>query len=903
MLGQAKQRLSRVLSLRNDSGRLSLESVLSGTALGLALLYLLNDMGAAAHTTGAGQPAAGSGPMGGGDPASSAAGSSATRAGQEGAPEGIQGAEREPPHASPLGDASGGLGPASRLVGRGARGEPQLDSFRTAGQGVEPNSGAMSAASASAAEPGLGARTLAPGSSVVPSNNGGAAPTGSLGTAPSPSGAPSPPSDPQGWEGGGSADPLVSADQPAAPQLTARQAPVPDPLVPGFRVVLRSSEGSVSRSVEGPSSSEYRHSLGTITDAAIDLRQRESPQVLVSSVSQLHLLALSQLGDATLTLASNHIGLDRARLLLGPEVNAISIQLYETIDAGLIAGMAARSQIQQSVIALRDSLLQDSGPGGSLAISSLARFLLKAPGDGLQRQLGIDLLAEAMQNSTILLGDGNDRVTLTSGFRDLEGTSPGLLIDIPNTTGNHNDPSLQLRARAIGLEDSRLDTGGGNDQVSIKTWLDPTAAGIPSSSGDLGRIALLHSSVLLGAGNDQLDVEGAVLDSHLNLGSGDNQVSIDGAVQQSSVLLGPDSRNQLTLAGDTNNSLNLALAPGERAAVTLLAGAGNDRIGAPLDGLAGTIDGGGGFNTLEATAADQKGAPVDPLRVSLQAPGAGTVGALGFSRFDTLRVASKDLTVSVAAQAELSGALVAAGVKAGQGHATLDYSTWQAPVLVNLVLGMASGILGGIGGFQEVIGGSGDDQLTAGATTSRLDGGPGKDTIQLNLAAHQALQGCEIFGGNGRDTFVLSGLDAIKAGNAAGEPALPPVISLADLGLETTASGGIGLSDTLQWRQQGIQTAPGGAVKTLTLTSAGLEGLGQPQLLPIAPLAQLLAGMAALPLGGQQLAIAAGPNHSSLLLLGGDRSYSTIADLPSLRINTSSQPTPSTAVGPSGLSG
>ena len=718
-------------------------------------------------------------------------------------------------------------------------------------------------------------------------------------------------------------------------------------------MVLRSHETIVSRSVEGAAITDHRQSLAAINNAVIDLRNRESPQVLVSSESQLHLLALSALSDATLTLESDHSGLNKASLLVGPEANAIRIQVFESIDAGLIAGMAARSQIRQSLVAMRDSQLQDSGNGGSLDISSLARFLLKAPGESLKRQLGIDLLAGAMQNSTILLGDGNDRVTLSSGFRDIEGARPGLVIDIPISAGPDNDPSLQLRARAIGLAGSRLETGGGNDQVSIKTWLDPGDAGLPTGSADLQRIALLNSSVLLGAGNDELSIDGAVMGSFLDLGSGDNQLSIEGPVQQSSVLLGPDSTNQIALSGDTNNSLSLDLAPGDLAGVTLMAGGGDDRIQAPLDRLVGSINGGGGFNTLEATsppsvvapveapvavaveapveapivavfeapveapvpaelqptaadlggaaAAEPTGATGDPLRVSLGAPGAGTVGSLDFSQIHTLRLAAKEVKVSVGAQAELGGALEAAGGNAAQGHAALDYSAWQAPVQVDLGLGTASGILGGIKGFQAVLGGSGDDQLSAGANTTRLDGGPGKDTILLNLAAN--FSGGQIFGGEGRDTFVLSGMEAIQAGSAAGEPALPPLGALADLSLETTASGGIGLTDILQWRQQGIQSAPGGASTTITLTSSGLEGLGQPQLLPIAPLAQLLAGMHAMALNGQQLAIAAGQNASSLLLLGADKSYSTIAELPSLRLASSLQPNISAAATPAGLAG
>lgn len=56
-------------------------------------------------------------------------------------------------------------------------------------------------------------------------------------------------------------------------------------------------------------------------------------------------------------------------------------------------------------------------------------------------------------------------------------------------------------------------------------------------------------------------------------------------------------------------------------------------------------------------------------------------------------------------------------------------------------------------------------------------------------------------------------------------------------------------------------------------------------------------------LNGQQLAIAAGPNNSSLLLLGADRSYCTIAELPSLRLASNLQPNTSDTSTPAGLAG
>ncbi|AFY27784.1 hypothetical protein Cyagr_0593 [Cyanobium gracile PCC 6307] len=870
-MSQAVRHLRRAINLRSDSGRLSLESVLTGTALWLALLYLMQDGAMAAGPAEGERVAAGPAAVGGG-PEDTGSSSDASGDGTGASP---QGAERSGPPAAPV--AAG--------VGVGDGGQPPPGGG--AGGWITPKGTPEAAASPSAGpqeEPGPGSRSMAASSSAMPLTGAGGADR-----------SPQDPvrSDRSGSPGGTSAS--ETAEVPSQKNLAT------EPEIPAFRVVLRSNEGIVSRSVEGVASTRYHNTMGTITDAVIDLRDISTPKALVSSDRQLQLLALSVLNDADLTMESQHTGLNRARLLFGPEVNDIRLQVSDDLVVGLVAGGAARGQILQSLIGMLDSRLEDTGGGGTLELSSLARVLLKAPGDALNRQLGIDLLAQAMQNSTILLGDGDDRVTITSGFRDLDGPGPGLLIDIPAAGVAGSDPSLQLQARALGLVDSSLDTGRGNDQVSIETWLDQGESGTIADAADHQRIALLNSTVRLGDGDDLLNVVGAVIGSRIDLGTADNQLTISDAVQDSEIILGPNSTNRILLPGAADNSLSISLAPGAQAGLNLQTGDGDDRILLPLGQVSGSVDGGGGGNTLQATApaALQPSAPAplqdaatvdpqqdvaaDPLRVSLSSPGEGTVGSLAFRNIDNLHLGSTDVEVSVAAQGELSGTLAASG-----GHAALDYSAWEVPVQVDLAEGEASGILGGISGFSEVSGGSGDDQLRAGQDTLSLDGGPGDDTILLNLASGLYQPGVQIFGGEGRDTFVLSGLEAIQAGNGPGERALPV---LADLKLQNTSSGGIGLTDSLAWRQEGIQAGtagPDGSKGTLiTLTPSGLEGLGQPRLVPIAPLEQLLAGIHASGLNGPQLAIAAGATDSTLLQVEANGSYSTIAALPSLRLTHS----------------
>ena len=65
----------------------------------------------------------------------------------------------------------------------------------------------------------------------------------------------------------------------------------------------------------------------------------------------------------------------------------------------------------------------------------------------------------------------------------------------------------------------------------------------------------------------------------------------------------------------------------------------------------------------------------------------------------------------------------------GAGVNTLDYSASTAGVTVNLLTGKATGAKGGIAGFTNVFGGSGDDELTGNAAANTLRGYDGNDRL------------------------------------------------------------------------------------------------------------------------------------------------------------------------------
>lgn len=257
------------------------------------------------------------------------------------------------------------------------------------------------------------------------------------------------------------------------------------------------------------------------------------------------------------------------------------------------------------------------------------------------------------------------------------------------------------------------------------------------------------------------------------------------------------------------------------------------------------------------------------MAVHLEAIGSGTIGSLDFSGWENLFLGDGDALVTVGATGRLDGIL-----QGGDGRDGLDYGAWLEGVVVDLGRGEASGILGGISGFDTLRTGAGDDRFELDLGALEDPAGAGAPPLVVS-------------GGAGRDRFVLAGMEAIRMRAQGNDRALPV---LADL--EWSPGGGIGLTDAIAWRLGGLLADRAGEPVPVDLTPAGLEGIGEPRLLPIAPLEQLVSGMGTRPTGVDQLAIATGDLGSRLVLLGSDRSVTAIAELPGLR-----SPDPGSAAG------
>jgi Ca2+-binding RTX toxin-like protein len=214
------------------------------------------------------------------------------------------------------------------------------------------------------------------------------------------------------------------------------------------------------------------------------------------------------------------------------------------------------------------------------------------------------------------------------------------------------------------------------------------------------------------------------------------------------VLSGPDTSNTWEITGSNSGRLDSSI---EFTGIGTLAGgsADNTFIVATGASLSGSLDGGGGTNTLIG--------PNTTNTWSLAGTNSGQLDrAIDFTSI-------QNLTGGTGVDVFLFGprAGVMGRIDGGGGGDWLDYSTYNfpgpfsrtpnTPVTVNLATGEAIGVGGGIARIQNVRGGTLGNTLTGDAQGNILIGGSGADTIT---------------GGSGRSILIGgSGADQIAAGS------------------------------------------------------------------------------------------------------------------------------------------
>lgn len=827
--------LQDAVTLKLDGRRLSLEGVLTGTALGVLLIYLVEEAANAILRPVGGKPI--------------------------NAPDDLDlGA-----FGGPLGSIS--VAPLDEVVDLGPGNRPR------------PSSGGDEAAPLSSlsgrggqfrgiAEPREIAELLSGRPADLPPERrdptGAAGRTGSPPTASNPPIPPAPPPQPQ---------------PPPEPPIDPPEPPDPPPLPqdrvlqPLVLVLVRGDEQATSRSLQERAATLQSPSQVGVAFSTINLEQAGGAGFEVLSDRRLQGSGLSPFDDATLSIIASHAAMVGSQLLGGARADVVLLSARELISLGLLTPGEASASLRSDTVALADSTIVDPGGNNLLMLQANTQLSFIGLGDSQRSSLVFDLLTQGLRDSAIALGGGDDAVSVISGFRGglgiigvagtqrdpgAESNAPGLQLSLQDQTTLMAEPenwALKLSATSIALQDSSLSTGAGKDVVSISSLIDASLAADlgslfkdPKTTISLQRIGLLRSNLDVGPGDDLVRINGAVIDSTIDLGTGDNLLILESPVSGNSRILSDRGRNRIIV----NDSLG----------GVLTGGSGDDRFDLNSQAVAGLLDGGAGNDTLASASRRQRDLAL------IQGRNAGFLGGLQFRDIETLDLGRGDDVALISLEGTLSGRLLG-----GDGLDRLEFSNWDLPVSVDLDLGSATGIFdgarGGISGFEQVYGGSANDLLAASGLHDGLSGQEGDDVLFLRWSPWLSRDGhgLQLRGDGGQDLFVIAGLESAIPPEWDGLSGIPVLTDL-QLDLRDPGAGG---GDRLGWLRQGSGADGATGESFIPLTPAGLEGLGDARLLPIAPLEQLLSGMSD---ATSQLAIAWDPSRDNglaeLRLLGSE---------------------------------
>lgn len=812
-----------------------MEGVLTGGALGLVLLYLVKETGAALARPVANGPVQLDDPVAFG-PFRSSNGKINVQP--------VQGITLDSMSGRQANDGGGDGYTSKDLHGRGgALPGPQLST-------VKPL-----IANESSSSPGSEFTVLPSSVSPIPFSQGG----GGVASGGEPLPVPPSPTPP-------SPSPPLPTPTPNPPNPTPTP-PSTDPLPQLVLVVVRSSPSAGSRSVFGNSHTNNATNQYSIQDSSVTFLSDAPKALQWTSERETPSMSSSMFNDATLSLIAEHVNMLRSSLTLGDGSDLLLFSARDLLPLGLLSAGLTEADVRSRTTTFDSSQL-NTGKGDELvAIEAVTNLKFTGLGDSTSAKLTFDLLAQGLKDSFVNLGPGINTLTINTGF--YRGTSSGVSLDsglnfqfdnAPVITNLNNNWSFNLNARAVGVDNSQILFGDDNDDLTIFTRIDDNLAQAlggrlldPNTTINLERIGLVHSNVQLGGGDDRLRINGMVIDSMIDLGEGNNSLFLEQPV---------DGASEIRMGGGANTIVFNRILGG-----IVHGGAGDDTFKLEQVSTAGELIGGGGNDSLES------GKSFDASRdlLHITAKNQGFLNGLRFEEIPNVDLGGNDDLVFLDFNSSLTGQLLG-----GSGLDRLSFRSWSDPVSVDLDRGQATGLYGGLaGGFNSIeaaSGGTNSDVLSASGQFSAIDGGDGDDLLLVRWTPWLAsdTRGLQVNGGSGNDLIVMSLLDASQP------ESWDKAFGLPDL-LDVDLTSALGSGDTLGWLlnpQEGV----------LRLHPSGLDGLGDLRQLPIAPLEQLLLGMDS---SMQQLAVNTQPlvdgtGPAELVLLGdhGSRGHQVIAMLP-----------------------
>lgn len=489
----------------------------------------------------------------------------------------------------------------------------------------------------------------------------------------------------------------------------------------------------VARSVEGNSHLKGESFVVGLENSnlifAMDVIQPGTTRNILTG-RDLNLVAASLQGNAMLDQSLRQAAVFDSFIKGASISGTYQVSATDLLNLLIDSGVVANTTVDDQSFAMLDSVFVGGDGPDRLSLESDMGVHLK--GIGNPDNLGIDLslASVGVRNSQISLGEGNDQLLIRASIvGDPEDQKDyGIDLDLPD--GKEAVKSeIRIHAAAIGADSgSVISSGAGNDRIDILTEIDDYLEADlrplhPESAIQLRRdmISMDQSTLMTGAGDDFVVLRGDVIDSTIDLGSGINQLFLQGELKGNSQIRSEQDYVFVQL-------------PLVRRSEVLTDADDRWEIGNLAE--IQNVDGRAGHDTLVSSGQGNQDA------VGITSTDRGHVWSMGFESIESLDLGAADDIVLIKNLGGLSGQILA-----GKGIDTLDFSeSWRAAD-VDLYAGTSSHVSKGIDSIEKVIGSDFDDAIT-------LDWAPW-------LAEWDALgNGYDITGGKGADVFTVLGVGA-----------------------------------------------------------------------------------------------------------------------------------------------
>lgn len=487
---------------------------------------------------------------------------------------------------------------------------------------------------------------------------------------------------------------------------------------------------------------------------------------LLTGLDMTGSIAYSDLDALKINLGNGINTLLVSSIPAGTAVTINSVGGHDTFDVGeppagggpgnVLSGIAGALKINGT--GLDTATFADSGSTANLSATLTNQLLtgLDMPGSIAFSNLG---------SLKIDLGSGNNALLVSS-------IAAKTLVTINGGAGTNTltGPNISNAWQISGTDDGTLDGtvaynnfqdlfgGTGSDQFEFQT------GGSESDIDGGGGVNTLDDSQLAGP---------VTVNLANDMASGTTFANIEnfiGSASTSDTLDGPDAT--WTISGANSGTVNgLTFWSFEN----LTGGTGpNHFIVLPGGSLSGELQGGSGSNTLDyseygssvtvnlgnntatnigsiadiqnfvgGTAPNTFIGPNSPTEWTVSTANGGTVAGLSFTNFENLEGGTSDNNFAILTGGSLSGQIVGGG-----GYNTLDYGDYTGNVVVDLVLGDATAIAGGVSNIQTVFGGFGNSLIVGDAGALQLEGGTGHNILIADTGA------ASLIGGSGDNILI-----------------------------------------------------------------------------------------------------------------------------------------------------